>query len=156
MLATTEPTTIQRSLTLQPIEISDSDGEITLTVSISPDGSGGYHHDVYAISVAGPAGSQFTVTWILSPSQDLTAKFRDPGLLFRPQNGPLPAGVDHMSPNRVSDTEYRLVFVNNVADVNVIRYDLDFEVTDSFDNLFTRTNVVFDPSIAVVQDPIVG
>jgi hypothetical protein len=106
--------------------------------------------------VVGPTGSQFTVTWILSPSQGLTAKFKDPGLLFRPQNGPMPAGVEIISSKPVSDTEYRLVFVSNVIDVNVIRYDLDFDVTDSSDNVHTRTNILFDPSIAVVQDPIVG
>ena len=50
-------------------------------------------------------------------------------------------------------TRQQLTFTNDVLDVNVIRYDLNLDVKDLQGNKLTH-NVVFDPTIAVIKDPL--
>jgi hypothetical protein len=153
MLATTEQMVTNPSITQQPIQISTDGNEITLTVYIDPNGSSGYSYDLYSVCAAGLPGAQFTVNWILSPSLGLAATFNDPGVKFKS----IPSGIASPVVTRLSDTEYQFTFVSNVTDVNVIRYDLDFAVTsDSGIPLERTTTIICDPSIAVVQDPVVG
>ena len=150
MPATMPQTTIDQIDALEPTVI-----HATVNVSLG-DAPGTYHHEVAALSVAGAAGSQWKVIWTVTSSSGLSVIFNDPGIIVPKPDTFLPGGVRDIEVLGLSPTEQQLVFTNDVMDVNVIRYDFDFEVTDDKHNKLARANVIFDPTIAVVKEPILG
>jgi hypothetical protein len=119
---------------------------------------GTYFHTVPALAAAGRYGSSWRVVWTLATAdQTLRLCFRNNGIIVPKPGTKMPIGVTDLCPCVVSPQESHLTFINNVSDVNVIRYDLDFDVTDQVSgNLLARRNIKFDPTIAVVQEPIDG
>jgi hypothetical protein len=149
MPATMPQTTIDQTDALEPTVIN-----ATVNVSLG-DAPGTYHHEVAALSAAGSTGSQWKVIWTVTASPGLSVFFNTPGIIV-PKPGRLrPAGVHDIGISG-SSTQQQLEFTNNVMDVNVIRYDFDFEVTDTGRNKLTRARLIFDPTIAVVKEPMDG
>lgn len=144
MPATMQQTTIHPINSLAPEQLTTT---VTISLGAEPDS---FQHDVTALTAAGPTGSQWIVTWNLAPSSELSVKFKDPGII----NLSIPDGVK--DPN-LSGTpaQQQLTFINDVHDVNVIRYDLDLDVKDLTGKTLTH-NIIFDPTITVVKDPIDG
>ena len=159
MLTTLQPTTIDpmAALDLDPRDV-DAPRELYVTVNVSPGATPGtYHHDVASLSAAGQTGSSWTVIWTLETNdQNLSLNFNGDGIIVPKPGRKMPEAVDDIQASKLSSTRSKLTFTNNVVDVNVIRYDLDFTVTDSGGAGLTRANFIFDPTIAVVQEPIDG
>jgi hypothetical protein len=149
MPATMPQTTIDQTDALEPTVI-----EATVNVSLGAD-PGTYHHEVAALAAAGSPGSQWKVIWTVTASPGLSVFFNTPGIIIPKPGTSLPGGVQ-VTGISGSPTQQQLEFTNNVLDVNVIRYDLDFEVSDTEHNKLTRANLIFDPTIAVVKEPMDG
>jgi hypothetical protein len=120
-----------------------------------------FHHDVYPLSAVGRTGSNWTVIWTLAPSAGVSAYFIGKGIV--PKS--VPKGVDdHHSEiyppgsSQAQPTQWQLSFTGNVTDVNVIRYDLELHVQDTERNVKLKRSkdIVIDPTIAVVKDPVDG
>jgi len=157
MPATMEQTRIDQ---LPTVTFDQEESTINATVIISPgDEPGTYRHHVSALSAAGPTGSLWNVIWTLAPTTGLSATFKNDGLIIPKPGTPLPAGVYNININRLdlSASQRQLTFTNNVTDVNVVRYDLDLDVRDSEGKTLARfANIIFDPTIAVVKEPMDG
>ena len=145
------PATMQQP-TIHQVDASGPN-QLNVTVKVTRGPNGTFQHDVTAITAAGPAGSQWSVIWTFATSSDpdLSVAFNDPGIT----NQSFPDGVKdyHISG---TPTRQQLTFTNDVLDVNVIRYDLDLDVKELKTGNPLTQNVVFDPTIAVVKDPIDG
>jgi len=150
MPATMPQTTIDQTDALEPTVIN-----ATVNVSLGAE-PGTYHHEVAALSAAGSPGSQWKVIWTITASPGLSVLFNNPGIIVPKPGTSLPGGVQDIKVLGLSPTEQQLEFTHAVKDVNVIRYDFDFEVTDTGSNKLTRANLIFDPTIAVVKEPMDG
>jgi hypothetical protein len=148
------PTTRQRPKgdrkdALEPIPI---DATVTISRGDDPDR---FQHDVQALSAAGPAGSQWIVTWTLVASSGLSVAFKNSGIMIPAPDTSIPAGIKDLELHpRVSPTQQQLTFTNDVSDVNVIRYDFDLDVVDLDSKKRLTRSLIFDPTITVVKDPI--
>jgi len=121
---------------------------VKVTRGLAP---GTFKHNVTAITAAGPTGSQWIVIWTLATNSDpdLSVTFKDPGIIVLS----IPEGIkDHVISG--ASTQQQLTFTNDVHDVNVIRYDLDLDVKELKTRNPLTQNVVFDPTIAVIKDPL--
>jgi hypothetical protein len=143
---------------LPGMTFNEEDDVINATVIISQRENGTYHHQVPPLSVAGPAGSNWTVIWTLAPVDGLSATFRDGGV----RTTSVPAGVDNPNstgifspgaPSGAQPIKWQFTFINNVTDVNVIRYDLLLDVKDSEGHSLSRS-LIIDPTISVVREPL--
>jgi hypothetical protein len=147
------PVTMEQAA-IDPAEALESTA-INATVTITPGAEPGkFRHHVLPLSVAGPTGSPCTVTWTLESAPGLKATFNADGVTIKSK----PDGVDapRLTPLPLPDSkpiQFQLTFINNVSDVNVIRYELDLDVQDLEGNILTH-DVTFDPTIAVVRDPL--
>lgn len=140
------PATMQQP-TIHQVDASEP-SQLVVTVKVTRGSAPGtFQHDVTALTAAGPTGSQWIVTWTLAASSDLWVKFKNPGVIRLS----IPGGVKDPDISGTT-TQQRLTFTNDVTDVNVIRYDLDLDVEDKGGKLMQ--NVVFDPTIAVIKDPL--
>jgi hypothetical protein len=126
----------------------------TVIVSLG-DEQGTFHHHVPAISVPGPTGGTWTVIWTLEPSgPELSVTFGAGGILIPRLGTSLPDGVGIVL---FGSAPGQCQFINNVTDVNVLHYDLDLNVNDSEGHSLKRsTNIIFDPTISVVKEPMDG
>jgi hypothetical protein len=139
------------------VTFDEDDSVINATVIVTRgDAPGTFRHHVPAISAAGPNGSNVTVIWTLSPGDGLSVDFVNEGIIIPKPGLAMPDGIDDVSiPLALSATKRQVTFTNNVSDVNVIRYDFDLEVNDAGHPL-VRADLVFDPTIAVVKEPVEG
>lgn len=153
MLATIDRPAETETNSLLEMTFNEDDGVLDATVIISHgEELGTYHHHVPPLSVAGPAGSNWTVIWTLAPVAGLSATFRDGGVCTTS----VPAGVNILKPTGIfiPEAPVQLSFTSNVTDVNVIRYDLLLDVKDSEGNPLSRHSLIIDPTISVVREPL--
>lgn len=138
----------------QSVETETQTIEIPVTISLGEPGT--FSHSVLDRTAEAPKGSQWRVTWILNPLPDgHSAFFLEPPVSF---TLPLPEGVDDPHVKRLLPaTQCQLTFTSHVKDVNAIRYELHIHVQDSQARRLVRsTDIVIDPTIAIVEDPIGG
>ena len=157
MPATMEQTKIDQL----PTATLDEEGSvINATVIISPgDEPGTYRHHVSALSAAGPTDSHWTVIWTLETTgfpPGSSPIFREGGGIIVPRQGTfLPDGVELITTDlELLPNQRHLTFSNHVADVNVIRYD--FDLVQGGLPLTKSADIIIDPTIAVVKEPIDG
>jgi len=147
------PATVQQA----PIDQVDAlePNVIEATVRISrTDVPNEYHHHVNALTAAGPAGSKWIVQWTLEASDCLSVQFKNDGIKL-PAQSSMPDGIHEIKfLPPFSDKQRRLAFTNKVSDVNVIRYDFDLDVLDLKTKSHLKHNMIFDPTIAVVREPL--
>ena len=151
MPATMEQTKIDQ---LPTVTFDEEGLVINATVIISPgDLPGTFRHHVAALSAAGPTGSLWTVIWTLETVGAIEVEFQEGGgieITSLPDLVQLEPTTLDLQPN-----QRHLTFTNNVLDVNVIRYD--FVLTDLRGNpLRKAADIIIDPTIAVVKEPIDG
>ncbi|HEV7505633.1 MAG TPA: hypothetical protein VGS07_12025 [Thermoanaerobaculia bacterium] len=151
------PTTMEQTKIdqLPAVTFDQENSVINATVIVSPGVlPSTYRHHVSAISAAGLPGSSWTVNWTLETTCGLVATFKEGGGILIPM--PTPGGVDNLVINHdFPPNQRQLTFTNNVLDVNVIRYDFDL-IDGEGTKLTKAADIIIDPSIAVVRDPIDG
>jgi hypothetical protein len=160
MLAAIDRPAETETNSLMTVTYNEDEHVIDATVIISHgEKLGTYHHHVPPLSVAGPAGSNWTVIWTLAPVKGVSATFRDGGICTTS----VPAGVHNPNskgivilgmPPEAPPNKWQFSFTNNVTDVNVIRYDLLLDVKDSESNPLARHPLIIDPTISVVREPL--
>lgn len=147
----------------RPAETASSSPEVTsdepvnintpVTVSPSPCEPGTFSHDLpFTIPVSAPENSNWTLTWTLLSSGGLSPTFNDPGIVIKE----MPEGIHPHQVTKISPTEYKLTFTSHVTDVNTIVYNLDLHVqnTEQDVELKLSKDIVIDPTIAVVKEPL--
>lgn len=158
MLATIEQSRETKASRLPPVIFDAKNHTIQATVTISRgEQPGTFRHRVDPLSAVGPAGSNWTLTWILEPSEGISANFVGQGIIVPKPDTRLPDGVDRVLSSVISPTQGQLTFTHNVSDVNVLRYDLDLDIRDTDNHPLERAkDIVIDPTISVVKEPIDG
>ena len=151
MLATIDQPAETKMSSLTKTTFDEENRVIQATVIISHGKKPGtFHHRVSPLSAVGPAGSDWTVIWTLEASEGISANFVNNGIIIPP----LPGGIRNPRSKKISETQAQLTFINNVTDVNVIRYDFDLHVESEAGEL--QKYLIIDPTIAVVKEPIEG
>jgi hypothetical protein len=165
MLATIDRLAETKTSSLPRVTFDAENKVINATIAIFPgDEPGKYHHEVSALSAAGPKDSKWKVIWTLEPSTGLKATFKDVGIKIPKPGTTLPEGVlNHNStgiflsgPLETPPAKWQFTFTNGVTDVNVIRYDIHLDVQDSGGNPLAPHSLTIDPTIAIVREPIDG
>lgn len=159
MLATIDQPAETKTSSLPRVTFNEETRVIHATVTISPgDEPGKYHHHVSPLSAVGRAGESWTVIWTLEPSAGLSATFGDQGIVIPKPGTWVPPGVKHAQSMGIETqpTQWQFTFTNEVTDVNVIRYDIDLYVFKDSKGPLAPHDLIIDPTIAVVKDPVDG
>lgn len=162
-----KPTVMPVSKTFPTITYDHENRRIDATVIISRGEAGRYRHQVAPICIPGsrPTSLPWTVIWTLVPV-GVVASFGANGVVMPPPSplpppATVPPDLHPLDSAKVSFSgspeglDWKVEFINEVKGANFFTYDIDLRVQDTeLGGPLTRSDLVIDPTIAVVPDPI--